>query len=187
MLIPTLRSKRPIRPARSACFAVLASSIALAVAPISAAPTSAAATAAATHRCATSGLDIWFNNAAGGAAAGSTYYKLELTNLSGHACTLLGYPGVSAVNLSGHQVGKAGSRETSQTPHVVTLAAGATATAVLRIVDAGNFPATICHETTAAGLRVYPPGQTASRLVAFPFQACSDTGPGILSVRAVQK
>jgi hypothetical protein len=32
-------------------------------------------------------------------------YYLEFTNLSGHACTLAGYPGVSAVGLSGGQLG----------------------------------------------------------------------------------
>jgi hypothetical protein len=40
-------------------------------------------------------------------AAGSIYYHLEFTNLSGRACTLVGYPGVSAINLSGHQLGSA--------------------------------------------------------------------------------
>jgi hypothetical protein len=39
----------------------------------------------------------------------------------------------------------------------------------------------------AGGLRVYPPGQTASKLVPFPFRACSRSGPGYLSVEAVQK
>jgi len=41
----------------------------------------------------------------GDGAAGSVYYTLQFTNLSGHACTLRGYPGVSAVSLSGHQLG----------------------------------------------------------------------------------
>jgi len=57
--------------------------------------------------------------------------------------------------------------------------------AVLRIVEAGNFPASACREVTAAGLRVFPPGQTASKVVPFPFQTCSRAGQSVLSVRAV--
>jgi hypothetical protein len=55
----------------------------------------------------------------------------------------------------------------------------------LRIVEAGNFPAARCHETTAAGLRVYPPGNLGSRIAPFPFSACTATGVSVLSVDAV--
>jgi hypothetical protein len=144
--------------------------------PISAAitPAPAPATASATA-CATPGLVIWLDTQGNG-TAGSVFYTLELTNLSGHTCTLRGYPGVSAVNLAGHTVGSAASRDHSTTPHNVTLAPGA----------AGNFPPATCHQVTAAGLRVFPPGQTASKIVPFPFAACSSTGPVYLSVRAVR-
>ena len=63
-----------------------------------AATSSPAATTAATPRCASSGLVIWLETQGNG-ALGSIYYNLDFTNLSGHACTLVGYPGVSAVNL----------------------------------------------------------------------------------------
>ncbi len=145
------------------------------------------AVAAATPRCVTSGLVVWLNNEPGGGATGSTFYKLDLTNLSGHSCTLRGYPGVSAVDLAGHRVGAPGGREHGAAPHTVTLANGASASAVLRIVEAGNFSASRCHMVTAAGLRVYPPGQSSSRLVPFPFPACSRTTASILAIRAVQK
>ena len=138
-------------------------------------------------RCATSGLVIWLDTRSGGAAAGSVYYALELTNLSGHACTLRGYPGVSAVDLSGRQLGSASSRDPAQAPRSVRLAHGASAVATLRIADALNYRAQRCRRQTAAGLRVYPPGQTASRVVPFPFLACSRAGPRFLSVRVVRK
>jgi hypothetical protein len=140
---------------------------------------------ASTPKCATSGLVIWLDTQGNG-AAGSIFYTLEFTNLSGHTCTLSGYPGVSAVNLAGHQLGSAASRDTSGTPRTVTLAAGATAKATLRIVEAGNFPSSACHEVTAAGLGVFPPNLTKSKVVPFPFSACSSTGPVYLTVRAVQ-
>jgi hypothetical protein len=180
MHLPKFSSTQLVSTTAIASAVTLASVAALAATTSPAAP----ARAAATPKCATSGLVLWLNTTGNG-AAGSSYYNLYFTNLSGHACSLRGYPGVSAVNLAGHQLGARAGRETSQKPSVVTLARGATATAVLRIVDAANFPASVCREVTAAGLRVYPPGQTASKVIPFPFQACSRIGMSNLSVRVV--
>ena len=135
-------------------------------------------------KCPTSGLVVWVNTNGDG-TAGSIYYKLEFTNLSGSSCTLTGSPGVSAVGLNGHQLGSAGGHAPATAAHTVTLANGATKTATLRVVEAGNFPSAQCHMTEAAGLRVYPPSQTASKLVPFPFYACKHTGPVVLMVRVV--
>jgi hypothetical protein len=147
---------------------------------------SSAGGASAAPRCTTGKLVVWLVNPRGGAAAGSTYHKLALTNLSGHACALLGYPGVSAVDVRGHQLGRAASRDPAVAPHLVTLAKGATVTALLQIVDVFNFSGSACHRVTAAGLRVYPPGATRSKVVPFPFAACSRAGPVYLSVRTVR-
>jgi len=146
---------------------------------------SGAAAVAVTPKCATSGLVIWLDTTGQG-TMGSTYYHLEFTNLSGHTCTISGYPPVSAVNLSGQQVGSAGSPDSTAKPGVISLANGARASTALRIVDVNNFSASSCQKATAAGLRVYPPGQTSSKLVPFPFSACSLTGPVFLHVLAVQ-
>jgi hypothetical protein len=152
--------------------------------PITAAITPAPATASAAA-CTTPGLVVWLDTQGNG-TAGSIYYTLEFTNLSARTCTLKGYPGVSAVNLRGRGLGSAASRDHATTPHLITLAPGATATAVLRIVEAGNFPTATCHPVTAAGLRVYPPNMTTSKVVPFPFSACSSAGPAYLTVRAVR-
>jgi hypothetical protein len=138
-----------------------------------------------TPMCATPKLVVWLDTQGGG-AAGSTFYHLQFTNLSGRPCTLDGYPGVSAINLSGHQLGSAASRNATRAPRRITLAAGATATAVLRIGEASNFPASTCHQTSAAGLRVYPPNQTTSKTIPFPFHACSRTGPVYLGIEPLQ-
>jgi len=143
----------------------------------------ALAAPAAAPQCPTSGLVVWLNTQ-GNAAAGSSYYTLEFTNLSGHSCTLKGYPGVSALGLNGAALGSAASREPSSSA-VVTLANGSAATAVLRIVVAQNYPVSKCHAVTAAALRVYPPGQTVAKVVPFPFSACSKAGPQFLTVKAV--
>jgi hypothetical protein len=144
------------------------------------------AVAAASPPCKTSGLVIWSNNGAGGGTAGSVFYKIRFTNLSGHACTLAGYPKVSAVNLAGKRIGSAAQREAGQVPKPVKLGKGATATALLRVVNPGNFSPSACHQVTAAGLRVGPPGQSGSKLVPIPFATCSLASQHTLSVGVVK-
>jgi hypothetical protein len=158
----------------------LACGVALAAAAIG---VGAATTGAATASCKASGLVVWLDTQ-GDATAGSVYYMLKFTNQSGHACVLTGYPGVSAFDVRGSVLGSAASRDSS-TVRTVRLANGATARAVLRIVAAGNFPQSTCRRVVAAGLRVYPPNDTASKVIPFPFEGCSRTGPAYLSVKAV--
>jgi hypothetical protein len=143
----------------------------------------ARATDAAAASCRTSGLVVWLDTR-GNAAAGSVYYTLKFTNQSGRTCSLLGYPGVSAVDLRDRRLGSAGSRTPSGV-RLVRLPNGATASALLRIAQAANFPQSACHRVAAAGLRIYPPNQTASKVIPIPFDACSRTGPIYLSVKAV--
>jgi Protein of unknown function (DUF4232) len=178
---PAFTGKRAIGTAATICAAVLVPLIALA-----ALPSFSAGATVATPRCATSGLVVWLDTQGNG-AAGSVYYHLKFTNLSGRACTLYGYPGVSAVDLAGRQLGSAASRNAAHRPNLVTLPSGATATAVLRIAEADNFPASRCRPVTAAGLRVYPPNQTAAKPIPFPFRACSHPGPVYMAVETTQK
>jgi hypothetical protein len=93
---------------------------------------------------------------------------------------------VSAVNLAGKRIGSAAQQEAGQKPKLVKLAKGATATAVLRVVNPGNFSPSACHEVSAAGLRVSPPGQSSSKLVPLPFATCSLASQSTLSVGVVQ-
>jgi hypothetical protein len=140
----------------------------------------------ATASCATPRLVVWLTTNDGGAAAGSVFYNLNFTNLSGHTCTLAGYPGVSAVDLGRRQLGSAAGRNPHQSSRVVTLRPGDTASAVLQISQAVNFPSGACHRVTAAGLRVYPPNAFASKIVPIPFSACSRSGAVYLHVERVR-
>jgi hypothetical protein len=147
----------------------------------------AGAVASSAPPCTTAGIDIWLEpQGAGGGAAGSNFYLFELTNLSGHRCTLRGYPTVFAANLAGQRFGSAASHEGGGTPHTVSLAPGRSATAVVRVVQAGNFPPSDCHERQAAAFRVSPPGQAGSRFVPFPFEACAKVGHSNLAIQAVK-
>jgi hypothetical protein len=157
---------------------VLGLAVVLAAAAVGAAPARTAAPA-----CKTAGLVVWLG-AVGDASAGSNYITLRFTNQSGHTCTLGGYPGVSAVDLAGHPLGSPARRDVS-TPRVLRLDDGATATALVRIAFAGNFPPATCHRHAAAALRIYPPDETAAKLVPIAFDACSKPGPVFLSVKAL--
>jgi hypothetical protein len=68
----------------------------------------------------------------------------------------------------------------------VTLVPGATAHAVLQVVDVGNFSSGRCRPAEATGLRVYPPGQFSAAEIPFGFRACSAKGPIFLSVEPIQ-
>jgi hypothetical protein len=175
------RAVRRIAAVAAACAVTLVPTVALA-APGSPA---VAASRSAVRACETPGLVIWLNTNGSG-TAGSTFYHLEFTNLSGHRCTLNGFPFVRAVDLRRHRLGSRAAFE-HRTPHAVTIGRGKTARAILQIVDAGNFPPSACHPVTAAGLRVYPPNQTRSKVIPFPFSACSRRGPVYLIVRPVRK
>ncbi len=96
--------------------------------------------------------------------------------------------GVSAVSLSGRQLGTPARWGTSPAT-TVTLASGATGYAVLQysdVVTSGSGPRP-CDPATAAGLRVYPPDQTVSKIVPFPLKACTRSGLAYMGVAPVQK
>jgi Protein of unknown function (DUF4232) len=152
------------------------------------ATTSASATArtAATPACATSGLVIWLTS--NGVAAGTAFYTLNFTNESGHACTLEGHPGVAAASLAGRQIGAPAGWQ-PPAAHVVRLANDATAYALVSYSDVivGGSGPRPCDAVTSAGLRVFPPGQKASKVVPLPLAACTRKDVVYMKVEPVQK
>jgi Domain of unknown function (DUF4232) len=144
------------------------------------------AVSAGPQPCATSALRAAIGSGQG--AAGSRYFPIDLTNISGTSCTLFGYPGVSFVTgAGGSQIGAAATRSPS-TAKLVTLPDGATAHAVLQVVDALNYPAARCSLTEAHWLKIYPPNQFSALYLSFSAQTCAG-GPNatkILSVQTVQ-
>ena len=108
------------------------------------------------------------------------------TNNSNVTCTLYGYPGVALAGGSPvRQIGQA-AIENRQTPRrLVTLAPGAVASALLRIVTAQNFPASRCNPMKATYLQVYPPNQTTPIYVHYSSVACTKPVP-LLTVDVVK-
>jgi len=186
--------KNVLRALRQRKFQALAATAVIAgaggVAAIVPAVTASASTAspkapAVAAKCASSALRVWLG-VPGDGTAGSSYYQLELSNISAHTCTLYGYPGVSAVGLRGSQLvqlGSAAGREAGDPERVVTLTRGATAHVLLQIADTGVYSPSVCKPKNATGLKVYPPNDTVAQTVPFTFSACSKSGPVYLHVR----
>jgi hypothetical protein len=141
-------------------------------------PTAAPPTAAPAAACLSSGLRVSLGAANG--AAGSIYYPIDFRNVSGRACTLLGYPGVSFVAARGAapQLGGAAVRNDTFGPSLVTLAPGAIAHASVQVVVAQSYPAALCKPVTAHFLRVYPPGQFAPLYASLTATTCTGAIPG---------
>lgn len=158
----------------------LASSGSPAAATRSTAATSATASAG-TGRCLRSALVAWLGIPRTGFSNEASAYDLEISNISDRTCTLYGYPGVSAVNARGKQIGSAASRA-GGAEQLVTLPPGATSYAILYIDYKGDFLASQCHPELAAGLRVYAPGDYSSMRFPYPFWACAKSGPQYLAV-----
>jgi hypothetical protein len=164
-----------------AAAALTSAAIALPAVALAAPGASGSAGAAAAARCPRGYLTAWLG-IPGGQTAGSTYYQLEISNVSGHTCTLYGFPGVSAVTASGGQLGSAASRNHDYPELTVTLKPGQTAHVLLQITDVGNYPPASCHPATAAAVRVYAPNDFDSIVVPFSFRACAKRGPVFLHV-----
>lgn len=177
---------------RSAWHGLLALAAVTSIGLLTIATTAADAAAPAAHRdpaaCKTSGLDVWAAANRGSAYAGGYYDTVYVTNMSGHTCTVLGHAGISAVGLSGKEIGSPAGW-VGPTPKLVTLAQDATAAILVQVGDPANYGSTCLQPGThpgqvplAAGLRVYPPGQTTSRVATLPVLACYHRGPVWLHV-----
>lgn len=141
---------------------------------------------AAVPACTAADLGVWVAIDQGNGAAGSIYFPLQFTNLSGHTCAMRGFPGVSAIDRSGHQLGSPAGWATRVAAHTVVLAPGATAHTILRYSDVTVTTTPGCRPVvTTFELRVYPPGQYGATHAAFGLEACSHAGPVYMSVEPV--
>jgi len=119
--------------------------------------------------CRFHGTTVWMPSQGEG-AAGHFFWEIEFSN-TGHAtCTLFGWPGVSAVNGSGHLVGVPATHSGSK--FTVTIPVGGTAHVLLTITDPG---AVCAHPVNASQLKVYAPGQLGFHLLPFSVQVCPHT------------
>ena len=172
MQLPARTSRRLVAGLGLACTAILLPTAALAS---SAGPSAPAR--AVVGRCLSQNTTVWYGLPSND-TAGSSFFDLEFSNTGHSTCTFFGFPGITAIDAHGHQVGLPATRTGPQGAHV-TLRPGDTAHVILRVVDAGA----ICRPVNAVLLKVFPPGQFSSKLVPLKTQGC--LGHAVLSTDAI--
>jgi hypothetical protein len=137
-------------------------------------------------KCATRSLQATVGISQG--AAGSVYQVIDFKNISGAPCTLFGYPGVAlAGGTPVTQIGAGAARTSDAQATTITLAAGATANALLKIAQAENYTASVCHPTASTYLQIYPPDQTTPIYLAYNSMGCAKTTvPPQLTIGVIQ-
>ena len=138
------------------------------VAAVAAAP--ALTAASATPMCATSQLTASLGG--GDAGAGQVYRYLVLTNHSGTACHLTGYPGLSMLDASGKLIGAPATQERLGYAPVV-LRPGESASDTVHTANRQTDSSTECLPTSTQ-LRIYPPGNKAALVFPGEVTDCDD-------------
>ncbi len=142
------------------------------------------AAASTAGRCTTQHLSLSLHQ--DGAAAGTTFYDVVLTNSGRAACTLTGYPGVSArTSPAGPRIGHAATRDAVYAVTLVTLAPGEKAHARLGIGTASDYPPAKCRPAEARAVAVYPPGAFDRLARPLRFETCARRSVHLLSVTTV--
>jgi hypothetical protein len=133
---------------------------------------------AGTPDCTTAMLSISIGAPNG--SAGHLNYDIEFRNDSGATCVMSGYPGVSFADSSGRQIGVPAER--NPIPHrPITLASGVRAYAHLAVTDPSVLSG--CPAVAVSKLRVYPPNDTTSALIAaFNLHVCAARTSGTSSI-----
>jgi Domain of unknown function (DUF4232) len=169
----------------AAVTAVLAAAGGTVVAATAASATPAAPAAAKPPVATTAGLEVWVGRDLANGAAGTLAFPLEFTNITGHAVTIRGYPGVSALNAAGRQLGAPAGWDAVYPAKTITIPPGGTVHANLFYSDVltstpANKPA------TAAILRVYPPDQKTARTAYFSLPVTTKAGVVDLHVTVIR-
>jgi hypothetical protein len=172
------------RRGMAASAAALALGVGAAVAATTAA-SAAPAAPAAPPVCTTGNLSVWVSSDAVSGAAGTWYYPLEFTNVSNHACRTAGYPGVSATNAAGKQLGDAAARNPLYSAAWVTIPAGGTAHSLFAY-GAAEVSTSGCNPKTASLLKVFPPNQVSAHHAFFDLPVCGASHHVYLRVTVIR-
>jgi hypothetical protein len=134
----------------------------------SAAPTPSvgATTTSSTPMCTAAQLTASLGG--GDAGAGNLYRYLVLTNSSGTACHLTGFPGVSLLDANGKQTGRPATRTQDGYTPVVLAPGGSASDTIHTLNQQGTCLA------ASAQLRIYPPGSKASLVIPGQITDCGN-------------
>jgi hypothetical protein len=108
-----------------------------------------------------------------GAATGTDYIALVVTNTGDADCVLVGYPGVTFLDSRGQQVGLPAQRDETSKPRRVVIAAGEKAHAQLSYPNP-DFFGNGCGGRHAKAVQFYPPDQTTALRADVDAYVCTD-------------
>ena len=167
-------SARRIITAMTLTAAITIPAVAISASAASASPGTRAVSSETPQCRPNTNIIVWLGLNPDGAAAGTTFYPLEFSNVGVHTrtCWISGRPTVWAVAASNHKIGPNAGRM-GGSGNRITLKPGQSAHALLGIVQKGFIAG--CTNATAAGLEVRLPGSTASSPIqSFTFPACTN-------------
>lgn len=150
------------------------------------AASSASGAPAAVRECTSANLVVWVSPDLASGASGTIYNALDFTNIGNQTCFLVGWPGVSAQNIDGNQLGSAAVRIAYPPRKFVNVPPGGTANATLRYLSHAVDSSKACGETRATYLSVYPPDQRRARRAYFDEPVCTVKGRTYLEIERIQ-
>ena len=134
-------------------------------------PSPSSTSNAAAPGCASSSLQLHAKYL--GAATGTDYIAVVVTNTGADDCVLRGYPGVTFLDGQGRQVGLPAQRDVTSKPRRVLLTPGEKAHAQLSYPNP-DFFGSGCGGTHAKQIQVYPPDQTDALRANVDAYVCTD-------------
>jgi hypothetical protein len=119
---------------------------------------------------------------------GADIYYIYFKNTGATACTLRGYPGVSAVtgpDGSASQIGSDAKRTPTSSVATQLLKPGRSVQATLRFARTGNFVAPQCQHVNVMFLKIFPPGGTTAAYAGIEEQVCAETTLPTMTITTV--
>jgi uncharacterized protein DUF4232 len=120
----------------------------------------------------------------GGSGMMKSDNSLRFTNIGSTACTLHGFPTVTAVGANGVTLSQPAQHDGTPGP-AVTLAPKASAVAPMLITNADAYDRSACRPTPAKGLRIYPPAQSTALFLPEDLTVCAQPGPNLLRLQPI--
>ena len=113
--------------------------------------------------------------------------RMELRNVSGHACRTGGYGGLSYVGGgNGTQIGVPADRKPSEVRSIV-VRPGQKVVSVVSETDAGVYSRRECRPAHVDGFRVYVPNETRAQYVRHPTTGCRNDDVHLLTHKAYRR
>jgi hypothetical protein len=136
--------------------------------------------------CATTQLTLRIGG--GLVSGGADIYYIYFKNTGATACTLRGYPGISAVtgpSDSASQIGSDAKRTATSPVASQLLKPGQSVQATLQFARAGNYVSPQCQHVNVTFLKIFPPGNTTAAYAGLDEQICAETTLPTMTIAAV--